>query len=397
MMNRHLQKATSIIDKFSDLTGIHSLIVDNQAELIKNRQDRWICFSYYCLNKQKCLRDHLLALNESHRLGDLFVHICHQDVAFWCIPLTDHQKAMGGILSGFHLFEQSRHQATEFRRRFSIEDNRELFISSESIRTLSTLQFELAKQERLFDADFFEVLRKRAKIQSDIAGKIIERKDKGEFGEGLIYQKQEELLNSIRRCEIASIRNNFHAVMSEIYIEAITDIDLLKFRMLELFVLVSRTILNVGGKVADFYHLTNQFSKATEELDDIYSFSLWLTDVLTDFINSVIKKRQKLGNIYKAVEYIDQNLTKKLSVSEIASVVAMSKSRFSVAFHQEMGVPFSKYIASARVERAKELLNNTSLSLSEIAMQLGFFDQSHFTRTFKNVVGVTPSGYTKSA
>ena len=391
-----MKRIDKILAQYTKNTGIYSLKVDTQAELIGVDLNDWICRSYYCKNQSKCLRDHQLVLNESYRLGSLFIHLCHQDFVIWGIPLTQNRKIVGGVLSGFRLFEQYKHREKEYLDDFAISINQELYITSEDVRTLSEQQFEMMKQANLYDLDLFELLQKRAQIQTDIAEKIIERKHKGEYGNALIYQKQEQLLNSIRLAEIGQIRSNFHAVLSEIYIEAITNLDLLKFRMLELFVLISRTILEVGGNVDDFYHLTNQYSKNTEGLDDIYTFSLWLTDVLDKFIGTVIRKRQKLGNVSRAVDYIHNNLSRKLTIDEVSSEVGMSRSRFSAAFHKETGMTFSTFLANCRVEKAKKILNNTVFNLSEIASELGFFDQSHFTRTFKKITGVTPSQYAKS-
>ncbi|MCP4753289.1 MAG: helix-turn-helix transcriptional regulator, partial [Proteobacteria bacterium] len=148
-----------------------------------------------------------------------------------------------------------------------------------------------------------------------------------------------------------------------------------------------------GGDIEDFYFITNQYSKNTEDLNDIYSYSLWLTDVLNGFIATVIKKRRQLGNIARAVEYIKDNIEKKLTVQEVSKVAAMSRSRFFNAFREEMGLTFSKYLNTIRIEKAKELMNSRNTTLTEIAMQLNFHDQSHFSRTFKKFTGKTPGGY----
>ena len=393
--NSQRMKIDTILGHFREETGICSVKVDNQAECMDREAEGWICRPYYHRNHSECLKDHQLVLNESYRLGSVFIHICHKDVVIWGIPLIRNRKMVGGILSGFRLFEQYRHREKEYLEDFSVEDKRALYISSTKIRDYSARLFEAMKQHRMYDLDLFDLLQRRAQIQTDIAAKLIERKVKGEYGEALLYQKQEKLLHSIQHGETDRIRDNFHAVLSEIYIEAITNLELLKFRMLELFVLTSRMILAVGGNVDDFYHLTNQFSKNTEGLDDIYTFSLWLSDVLNGFIDTVIRKRRKAGNINRSLEFIHQNYYRKLTLAEVCAAVAMSKSRFSEAFRHEVGMPFSQYLSRYRVDRARELINGAALTLSEIALRVGFFDQSHFTKTFKRFTGSSPSRYAK--
>ncbi len=389
----HLEEIDTILSRFEKETGICSMKIDHQAECMDEPDPGWVCSAYYRGNHPECLKDHQLVLNESYRLGSVFTHLCHKDLVIWGIPLTRKREMVGGVLSGFRLFEQYRHREAEYVKEFGVQDSRNLYISSAAVRAYSYRLFKAMQSAKTYDFDLFDLLQRRAKIQSDIAEKLIERKGNGEHGQGVVYQKQEKLLQSIQYGETSQIRDNVHAVLSEIYIEAITNLGLLKFRMLELFVLTSRTILSVGGKVEDFYHLTNQFSKNTEELDDIYTFSLWLTDVLNDFIDAVIRKREKAGNINRALHLIRRNCGRKLTITEVCAAVAMSKSRFSEAFRQETGMSFSQYLLQHRVERAKKLMNEGNLTLSDIALQTGFYDQSHFTKTFKRLTGDAPSRY----
>ena len=393
LANLQLEEIDTILSRFEKDTGICSMKVDHRAECMDGASPGWICCSYYPRNHSECLKDHQLVLNEAYRLGDVFIHLCHRDLVIWGIPLTRNRKMAGGVLAGFRLFEQYRYKEAEYTREFAVQGKRNLYISSAEVRSYSARLFKAMQRAKMYDFDLFDLLQRRAQIQSDIAEKLIERKGNGEHGEGVIYQKQEKLLQSIQYGETSQIRDNFHAVLSEIYIEAITNLDLLKFRMLELFVLTSRKILSVGGNVEDFYHLTNQFSKNTEGLDDIYTFSLWLTDVLNDFIDTVIRKRRKAGNVNRALDFVHRNYSRKLTITEVCAAVAMSKSRFSETFRHETGMSFSKYLSQYRIERAKELMNTGNLTLSEIALRTGFYDQSHFTKTFRRFTGNTPSRY----
>jgi len=396
LTSSQIDEIDSILSRFEEDTGICSMKVDHRAECMGDAAPGWICRSYYRRNHAECLKDHQLVLNESYRLGDVFIHLCHKDLVIWGIPLTRNRKMVGGVLSGFRLFEQYRHKEAEYAREFAVQDKRALYTSSAEVRAYSARLFRAMQHAKIYDVDLFDLLQRRSQIQSDIAEKLIERKGSREHGSGLIYQKQEKLLQSIQYGETSKIRDNFHAVLSEIYIEAITNLDLLKFRMLELFVLTSRMILSVGGDIEDFYHLTNQFSKNTEGLDDIYTFSLWLTDVLNNFIDTVIRKRRKAGNVNRALDMIHQNYSRKLAITDVCAAVAMSKSRFSEAFRHETGMSFSQYLSQHRIERAKELMSEGNLALSEIALRTGFYDQSHFTKTFKRLTGNPPSWYAKA-
>lgn len=81
----------------------------------------------------------------------------------------------------------------------------------------------------------------------------------------------------------------------------------------------------------------------------------------------------------------------KLSVGEMASCVNLSESWFAHVFRQTIGSTPLQWQQAQRIERAKELLLRSSLSIADIATQLGFSDQSHFTNVFRKICGQTPA------
>jgi transcriptional regulator GlxA family with amidase domain len=96
-------------------------------------------------------------------------------------------------------------------------------------------------------------------------------------------------------------------------------------------------------------------------------------------------------------EYIEANLEENISIQELAGIAGLSMYHFARAFKQSEGVTPHDYLVKCRVHRAKELLSDTDLPMSEIALAAGFSDQSHCARRFREHVGVTPSAYRWSA
>ncbi len=94
--------------------------------------------------------------------------------------------------------------------------------------------------------------------------------------------------------------------------------------------------------------------------------------------------------IRRVIDYIHDNLDQQLTLAELAFIANMSLYHFSRTFKQATGMAPHQYVLSTRIERAKALLLQGKLSVAEVALQVGFFDQSHFTRYFKRIVGVTP-------
>jgi AraC family transcriptional regulator len=99
----------------------------------------------------------------------------------------------------------------------------------------------------------------------------------------------------------------------------------------------------------------------------------------------------------RACEKLESDLGGKLSLEQIAAEFDLSVSHFSRAFRISTGLPPHQWLLQQRVKAAKQLMTVRDLPLSEIAMSAGFANQSHFTRVFSAVVGVSPGAWRREA
>ena len=100
-----------------------------------------------------------------------------------------------------------------------------------------------------------------------------------------------------------------------------------------------------------------------------------------------LSKRQ----LRHVTEYIGEHLTRDLSLPELASVADMSASHLKALFKQSVGVPVHQYVIRRRTEHAIDLLANSVLPLSDVALASGFANQSHMARCIRRVTGLTPA------
>jgi AraC family transcriptional regulator len=91
--------------------------------------------------------------------------------------------------------------------------------------------------------------------------------------------------------------------------------------------------------------------------------------------------------------HVDANLSGKIVIKDLAASLDMSVGHFCRAFKRTFGMPARIWIRHRRIELAQGLMLTTGASLSEIALSCGMSDQSHFTRSFRRVVGETPSSW----
>lgn len=94
--------------------------------------------------------------------------------------------------------------------------------------------------------------------------------------------------------------------------------------------------------------------------------------------------------IRQAIDYLHAHLAQDISLDQLAQTVNLSSSHLRRLFKQATGLAPHQYLLKLRVNRAKELLLTGSFSVGEVALQVGFADQSHLHRHFKRVFGVTP-------
>lgn len=92
-------------------------------------------------------------------------------------------------------------------------------------------------------------------------------------------------------------------------------------------------------------------------------------------------------------DYIEAHLEERMGLESLARIAGLSISHFARAFKQSEGVTPHDYLVQRRVKRAMDLLACTDLALSEIALAVGFADQSHCCRQFRKQVGVCPRDY----
>jgi AraC-like DNA-binding protein len=96
------------------------------------------------------------------------------------------------------------------------------------------------------------------------------------------------------------------------------------------------------------------------------------------------------GTLRRVREYVDVHLGESIDLGMLASVAGLSVHHFAREFKQSAGVTPHRYLTQRRVERAREMLARTDLSLAEIAYATGFSDQGHLARHFRLMLGTTP-------
>ncbi|APX71364.1 AraC family transcriptional regulator [Companilactobacillus allii] len=123
-----------------------------------------------------------------------------------------------------------------------------------------------------------------------------------------------------------------------------------------------------------------------EELDDNEAIALQQLKNLSTSNHAIIA----------AIEFIDDNLDKRLTLDQVSNRAYLSDYYFSKLFKKETKLSFSVYLNARKVQRAMFLLKDTDMNIQEISNELGFTRLSYFSQTFKKYTGFTPSKFRHS-
>lgn len=145
------------------------------------------------------------------------------------------------------------------------------------------------------------------------------------------------------------------------------------------------------------YHFTSR-SKYLEEIMEIQNFQRlqqWLEVKIVQVCRNIrMKKEENTVDVVKrAKQYIQLNYAKDIDLDEVSKHLQISSYYFSKLFKKKTGKNFIEYLTEIRMEHAKVLLKNSSKSMKEICMEVGYCDPNYFSRTFKKNVGVSPTEY----
>lgn len=139
----------------------------------------------------------------------------------------------------------------------------------------------------------------------------------------------------------------------------------------------------------------------TGEFDYYCDNASWTLDAMEEFINILFKKLKAVskaenteGNVVEQIiHYIDENLGEDLSRAKLAAKAYISEDYLSKKFALHTGMSIPNYVSTKRMEKAGDYFKNTSRSVSEVAMLVGYTNFSYFSKTFRDYAGCTPNEF----
>jgi AraC-like DNA-binding protein/ligand-binding sensor protein len=413
-----LRKAWEIIRSYEQATGsIVSILGRNGHSAQYGEHKSTIFFCSLCRrfypnpgrqwgkDEYPCSCVHSKSIGAARRMGT-YIYMCDMGFVYWISPIFSGGRFAGSLIAGRILgIERNRAVENIYRLcRGTIPENRvEKYLSGIPERT-----FEEIKAQ----AQLLLVCAKR------ISGRIPEKSgapNTGEItvqtalkitparesipaeipGRGHVLDRERLLLASLRRGDSKTAMKILREILRILFVPG--SLDTLKLAAIELAVLLSRAN---PERAAD-----------PETLEANNKYLKWIGDSgtveeLTENLKAIIENTA--GTIFsfhgirhssalrKAERFIWENYTHKISLREIAEASGLSAPYFSTIFKEEMGENLSNYLNRLRIEKAAAILTETNITLSKIACECGFADQSWFSKIFKHYMGISPGKYRES-
>ena len=210
-------------------------------------------------------------------------------------------------------------------------------------------------------------------------------------------EAEQELLRAIARGDRDTAETRLNQLLSHIYYYALDEGEI-HVRVTELLVVMIRAAAAGGMEINQALDLSRRYLREIRALTDFEDMTLWLSSSLRYLMEQMFSLAEASHSdaMRRAIGYMKRNYAQRLSLEETARQVGYSPSYFSRIFREDTGMAFSEYLTRLRVDKGKSLLASTRLSVTEIGAMLGFSDQSHFSRSFKKLTGVSPDRYRKN-
>lgn len=166
---------------------------------------------------------------------------------------------------------------------------------------------------------------------------------------------------------------------------------------IKLETIMARSAIEAGLDVDEVFSIEEMYIRKCESLNNIDRIKNLQYHMIIDYADRVKKLRQYNGHNSKLVNeisrYIRNHISEAIKTSDIANYFNKSRGGITTEFKKQTGMNLSDFIKLKKIQEAQELLYETNKSLVMISDYLGFSSQSHFTKVFKEITGITPKEY----
>ncbi len=417
MEDLFLEKAVTAAVHYTESTGISCFVIDNEGRRIGPEPDENSPGFSFCnriehvfpQDRLDCSQVHRYGSYQAERFGGKYMFFCPMSLLHWTSPLFKGGIQVGSMVCGPALIIDS----DDFIRNDLISGKNlpatEIFslmklasdipsITTERSRSLSELLFYVTESLSEMDSLTLEMKQENSDQQKEIS-EYIQYIKTMEHSSAEISQypfaKESELIDCIENGEASNAKAILNEILGNVFFTAGGDIKVIRARVLELIVLLSRAAVRGGADAEQIFGMNYQYLNRINSFTSVEGIAGWLSRVIHRFSELVFDMREikHADAIHGAMQYIREHYRDKISLEETAAHVNLSPSYLSKVFKKELDLNFNTYLNQVRVEKSKNYLLNSDVPLIDIAGMCGFEDQSYFSKVFKKFTGTSPGKF----
>ncbi len=407
-------RQTEFCEYFAMTTNVGLTILDNAGNSVYTTQKATPCFDFCaCVNEcvpisEKCRMSHLYGCYQAQRFGGRYIFFCHFGFVYFVSPIGIDNHPDASVIAGPLLmvdhdeFFQEEVLAKHALPTSKIPVLRDYldkipYIEPERIHALSEMLYVCASYISEKKVDPLELKHEKQKLQGVISDYIMHiKKDKDTKDYPL--DKEEELLYAMSTGDVKAAKALLNEMLGYIFFYSGFNFEIIRSRILELIVLLSRAAVKGGADSELIFGLNFDYLKQIDSFDNVEDMAYWLSMIMNRFTEYVFNfvGVKHVDVIYKATDYIKTHYMNKITLEEVANYVYLCPTYFSKVFKDEFGHNFNTYLNIVRVENSKKLLQNENINIADISNLVGYEDQSYFSKVFKKITGMTPLRFRQS-
>ena len=371
------QNTVNLINSFDNVVGCGCMLINSDGTVIYSINSCGLkCPEAKNSLASICINIHRHAAFQTDQLGGKFMYLCNKEKIF-CIAQIIGDDKIKYLVAGPMTKDTVSEKINDIGELLQATANH---ISGYEYKKLVAKQLNYEKQLQINDY-----------IQSIKARMLLGVNGFAPYP----YDKEKKLTFAIMTGNFNEARMYLNEILGHIFFASADNLDAIKIRAMELTVMISRASLDGGADMNSVYLLNLEYITDFFKLDSIEEVCFALIDILNRFSNETFKVEQvkHVDLLSKAISYISANYMHKITLEDLAAHIYLSPSYLCRIFKEEMKTNFSSYLNKVRVEKSKILLLSEQLSITEIAILVGFCDQSYFNKVFKKLTGLTPKKF----
>ncbi len=401
-----VQLAKSIADAFSGATGLGCAATstdggDTICAAGMTCEHCRLC-AHLGRDASACMHTHRYGMAEAERFGGKYIYFCRRGLAFFTSPIFGLRGSEAKLTVGpFLMVDRAEFLACEldaYPVQPVLAELREDLpqLAPKRVTSLSQLLFmtvgflnNVSVSAELREQEATEQL--QGQINAYIAAV------KGQEEQPYPFEKEKALMQAISHADRGEAERLLNELLGVILLLSGPRLELMKTRVFELLVMMSRAAIDGGAETAPMQDWTYRCFARIQSITGMEELCFWLTKAMREMIDSVFQSSdaKHADMIHRTQQYIRQHLCDRLTVEELARNAYLSPDYFGRIFKEETGQTVQQTILDTRLRRARELMKQPGLKLSEIAAATGFTDQSYFCRVFQHAYHLSPRDYRK--